>query len=485
MSARVSALAALPLLLAWPSAATAATPPSFTLKAQLEGSGDGVRALAFSADGRWLLAADSSAAVVVFEVESRKKTASFDSRHGALHGLVVSLASGLAATTGKDGFIRLWDPATGKLVREFKASGDPLFALAFDATGNALASGGEDKVLRVHDPDTGLLQTELKGHEDTVRSLAFVDGGKGLLSCASDKTIRLWDLQARRETRNQTERAAEYGDLQGFAVAPSGGAFATLARELKKAGGGLRTLSSRGGSNVVEQNVLILRELSSWSEQGRLEGHLRTIHAAAFSPDGGLLASVSDDQALLVWDRETKAKLIAFDLPDKLFAVAFSSDGRWLAAAGDDRKVHLYAVKRAQEEKPVAQVAAPAPAATLAQAKALYDQGRREFNLGHYTEALALFEQAYKAQPVHRLLYNIGQCHRLLGNLEAAKRVYRAFVAESTPEESMVPGVQEKLTEIEAALKAQAAARESAPSGLAQEKVPPAAAAPQKEPAKK
>jgi tetratricopeptide (TPR) repeat protein len=97
----------------------------------------------------------------------------------------------------------------------------------------------------------------------------------------------------------------------------------------------------------------------------------------------------------------------------------------------------------------------------------VYDQGRREFNLGHYAEALALFEQAYKQQPVHRLLYNIGQCHRLLGNLEAARRLYRAFVAESPPEEPMLRVVREKLAEIEVALQAQTTARESAPSGLA------------------
>jgi hypothetical protein len=482
MTARPTGLALLALCLVLSLGSAAATPPAFTLKGQLEGPGGEVRVVGFSADNRFLLAGDSSGNVQVYEADGRKKTTSFDTRHGTLNALVVSTATGLAATTGKDGKIRVWDPATGRLVREIKASDDPLYALAFDGTGTALASGGEDKVLRVHDPESGLLQTELKGHDDTIRGVAFVDGGKGLLSCASDKTIRLWDLPSRRETRNQTERAAEYGDLNGFAVSPAGGHFVTLARELKKAGGGIRTLGGRGGSNVMENNVLLVRDLASWAEQGRLEGHLRAIHRAAFSPDGSVIASVSDDQALILWDREAKTKLLAFDQPDKLWAVAFSPDGRWLAAGGDEKKVYLYFVKWPPSEKPVAAVAKPGaakepaaaaanePPPTPAEAKGLYDQGRREFNLGHYTEALALFERAYKAQPVHKLLYNIGQCHRLLGNLEQAKRVYRAFIAEAPEGEAMVPQVQEKLAEIEGALKAQSAARESAPSGLASEK---------------
>ena len=446
-------------------AAAAGAPPSFTFKGDLEGIGEGVRALTFSADGKLVVVGDDEGHVTVFNVEARKKIASFDSRHRTIHAMAVSPSTGLVATTGRDGFVRFWDAAKGTPVREFKVAGDPVFALAFDASGGALATGGEDKVVRVHDPDTGLLQAELKGHDDTIRSVAFVDGGKSLLSCASDKTLRLWDLQARRETRNQTERAAEYGDLQGFAVSTAGGAFVTLARELKRAEGGLRTLTGRGGSNVAETHVLILRDLASWTEQARLEAHLRTIRHAAFSSDGGLLASVGDDQALIVWDRAGKAKLAAFDLPDKQWAVQFSPDGGLLASGGDDKKVHLYAVKRPLEEK-----AAPPAQAAKVSAKDAYEQGRREFNLGHYEEARGLFEQAYKLQPVRGLLYNIGQCDRLLGNLEHAKRVYRAFVSESPADDPMVPQVTAKLNEIDSALKAQSTARDSPPSGLSNDK---------------
>ena len=103
--------------------------------------------------------------------------------------------------------------------------------------------------------------------------------------------------------------------------------------------------------------------------------------------------------------------------------------------------------------------------AATQQAKGLYYQGRREFNLGHYAEALALFESAYKAQPAYRLLYNIGQCHRLLGQLESARRVYSAFLAESPKGESMIAAAEEKLAEVEAALRAEAAQRAGPPAG--------------------
>jgi WD40 repeat protein len=326
------------------SFASAAAPPVFTSKGVLEGNTGSVRALSFSSDGRLLLSGDASGRVCVFDVESRRLTANLDTGHGVLEDLAVSPANGLAATTGKDGVVRLWDVVNPAMVRSFHVSEDAVHALAFDPTGGALATGGDDSVLRIHDPDSGVLQAEFKGHEQAIRGVAFIDQGRQLLSCASDKTLRLWDVQSRRETRNQTERSAEYGDLGGLAVSASGGAFVTLLRELKRADGGLRTLG-RTGNNVVEQHVLQLRDLSSWADQGRLEGHLRTIARAAFSPDGKWLASVAADQALMIWDRAGRSKVTVFDLPDKQGAVAWSPDGRWLAAGGEDKKVRLYAVR--------------------------------------------------------------------------------------------------------------------------------------------
>jgi tetratricopeptide (TPR) repeat protein len=99
-------------------------------------------------------------------------------------------------------------------------------------------------------------------------------------------------------------------------------------------------------------------------------------------------------------------------------------------------------------------------------AKALFTQGQREFNLGHYQEALPLFEQAYKVKPIPELLYNTGQCQRLLGNLEQARRLYQNFLY-AVPDGPLSEAAEEKLREVEQALKAQADARTSPPTSLA------------------
>ena len=125
-------------------------------------------------------------------------------------------------------------------------------------------------------------------------------------------------------------------------------------------------------------------------------------------------------------------------------------------------------LRAAPAPSPVPAPAAPAnPDADAGKhALSLYNQGNTQFNLGHYEEALALFEKAYQTKPVVGLLYNAAQCHRLLGNLEQARRVYRSYINQTTDVKTRALA-QEKLAEVESVLEASAKSRLSAPTSLA------------------
>ena len=77
-----------------------------------------------------------------------------------------------------------------------------------------------------------------------------------------------------------------------------------------------------------------------------LHGHTDYIRAIAFSPDGKLLASASNDTTIKVWDTDSGAAIQALkDHNAYVTAVAFSPDGKLLVSASGDKTVRLWGAR--------------------------------------------------------------------------------------------------------------------------------------------
>ncbi len=60
----------------------------------------------------------------------------------------------------------------------------------------------------------------------------------------------------------------------------------------------------------------------------------------------------------------------------------------------------------------------------------LVEQGRRAYNLGHWSDALAAFEKAYETSGDSALLFNLAESHRQLGHTGDALRLYNEYLRE-------------------------------------------------------
>ncbi len=76
-----------------------------------------------------------------------------------------------------------------------------------------------------------------------------------------------------------------------------------------------------------------------------LLGHNGAVFGVAFRPDGKVLASVSADRTLKLWDVATGARLDTRPESQKdLYAVAWSPDGTRVAAGGVDNRIRVWKV---------------------------------------------------------------------------------------------------------------------------------------------
>ena len=92
-----------------------------------------------------------------------------------------------------DKTLKLWDAASGQLIRTFEGHSDQVASVAFSPDGTRVLSGSWDKTLKLWDAASGQLIRTFEGHSDAVTSVAFSPDGTRVLSGSWDKTLKLWD----------------------------------------------------------------------------------------------------------------------------------------------------------------------------------------------------------------------------------------------------------------------------------------------------
>ncbi|MCF3132470.1 WD40 repeat domain-containing protein [Streptomyces olivochromogenes] len=102
----------------------------------------------------------------------------------------------LLATASSDGTVRLWNPATHKLIGQLTGHQDAVHAVAFSPDGTLLATAGHDRTVRLWNPATHEpIGQPLTGHQGTILAVA-ISPDSTLLATAGHDTVRLWTTPA-------------------------------------------------------------------------------------------------------------------------------------------------------------------------------------------------------------------------------------------------------------------------------------------------
>jgi WD40 repeat protein len=294
-----------------------------------------VRALAFSPDGALLAVTGVDGLVRLGPADGHPLPRRFTHEGGAT-ALAFSPDGRVVATAGYDGTVRLWDLAT-EMARVVRVSPQPLWTLAFAPDGATFAAAGEDKLIHLFPAAGGAELRRLSGHTLNVWHLAFAPDGKTLASGGFDRTVRIWDVASGRLVRTSTGH--EQG-IVGLDVRASDGLIATggddaTIRLWRTDGAPLRTIAA--GQFV---DAVAFSADGQWLVAGGRESHgINGLwkQFAGDRPFGGhgvaaRIWRVADGAAIALLDRH----------PDDVVAVAFSPDGRLVATGSDDGTVAMW-----------------------------------------------------------------------------------------------------------------------------------------------
>ena len=102
------------------------------------------------------------------------------------------------ATGDKEGWVRLWDAATGDPRGAWKEHDFGVHdqagvnTLAFTPDGRTLATGGDDKRVKLWQTASGELLLTLSEEAGKINGLAFDRDGRTLAVASHDGAVRLW-----------------------------------------------------------------------------------------------------------------------------------------------------------------------------------------------------------------------------------------------------------------------------------------------------
>ncbi len=249
-----------------------------------------VTTIAWSRSGQMIASGSADKTVLVWRARDGVLLYKFTGYQSPVTSVTWSFDDMCVASSGDDnGTVQVWDATDNKDIRSYPEQTRKVLALSWAYDKTLMASGGEDKTVRVWNANDGTAEMTLHGHTGSVRAVKWsLSDALNLASASADKTVRTW--------------------------------------------GG--TLHQAG---IYSPNDIVYR------------GHTAGVNALAWSQNGQMIASASDDGTVQVWNAADGSHVVTYrghqgPVNAVTWLSNYSSSGEvlWLASGGQDTTVQVW-----------------------------------------------------------------------------------------------------------------------------------------------
>ncbi len=230
--------------------------------------------------------------------------------------------------------IYLWDLQRKQFLQSISGHSQAIGSVAFSPDGKILASASNDKTIKFWDTNNYQEIITLIGHTKAVKSVVFSPDTKYLASGSWDKTVKIWDVETGKDIYTLTGHKQQ---VSAVTFSPDG----------------LYVASASFDKTVciwkLEQ-VLSNKSQIHHNPDSILSGHTWAVLTVAFSPNGEILATGSDDNTIKLWEVKTGQEIATLSGHSwSVTGLIFDLTGEFLISSSKDKTIKIWRVSNQEE----------------------------------------------------------------------------------------------------------------------------------------